>query len=99
VPLPALQSAFDAFYPPGQQWYWRADFLDALPDEAIAAHVQHGTRLPTMQSTMHLYPIDGAVHAVDAHATAFRMRSGLFSQVIVGVDPDPANAAIDQRAG
>ena len=27
LPQPALQSMFDALYPPGLQWYWRADFV------------------------------------------------------------------------
>ena len=34
---PALQSAFDALYPAGEQWYWRADFVNEIPDEAVAA--------------------------------------------------------------
>ncbi len=44
-----------------------------------------------MHSTMHLYPIDGAVHEVDADATAFAQRDANWSMVIAGVDPDPAN--------
>jgi FAD/FMN-containing dehydrogenase len=44
-----------------------------------------------MHSTMHLYPIDGAVHQVGRHDTAFSYREATWSQVIVGVDPDPAN--------
>ena len=36
VPLPAMQSAFDGLYPKGLQWYWKADFVDELSDEAIA---------------------------------------------------------------
>ncbi len=94
VPYPVLQTTFDALYPPGLQWYWRADFVDELPNEAIEAHVRYGTHLPTPLSSMHLYPIDGAVHRVSPDATAFRVRDGMWSQVIVGVDPDPANAAI-----
>jgi FAD/FMN-containing dehydrogenase len=90
MPFPALQSAFDALYTPGMQWYWRGDFVDLLSDEAIAAHVQH-MQVPTMWSTMHLYPIDGAVHDVAEDATAFSYRHSTWSQVIVGVDPDPAN--------
>jgi hypothetical protein len=38
MPLPALQSAFDAFYPPGLQWYWRADFVVDVPDAAVEEH-------------------------------------------------------------
>ena len=94
MPYPALQGAFDALYPPGHQWYWKADHVNELPDEAIAAHVEHAMRLPTMHSTMHLYPIDGAVHRVPQDATAWPNRGSQYAQVIVGVDPDPANADV-----
>jgi FAD/FMN-containing dehydrogenase len=92
MPLPVLQSAFDPLYPKGLQWYWKGDFMGELSDEAIAAHVEHGARLPTMLSSMHLYPIDGAAGRVARDATAFARRDARYSQVIVGVDPDPANA-------
>ena len=41
---------------------------------------------------MHLHPIDGAVSRVAEGATAFAYRDGGWAGVIVGVDPDPANA-------
>jgi FAD/FMN-containing dehydrogenase len=91
MPFPMLQSAFDALYPKGQQWYWRADFVDQLTDEAIAIHLERAAQLPTPQSTMHLYPIDGAAHRVGSGDTAFGYRDARYGQVIVGVDPDPAN--------
>ncbi|MGI8642606.1 MAG: FAD-binding oxidoreductase, partial [Thermomicrobiales bacterium] len=94
MPFPVLQGAFDALLPPGDQWYWRADFVDELSDEAIARHVEHGARMPTMKSTMHLYPIDGAVHRVANHETAFAYRGSKWASVIGGIDPDPANAGI-----
>jgi hypothetical protein len=92
MPLPALQSAFDGVYPPGDQWYWRADFVKEIPDKAIEAHVAHGAALPTWKSTMHLYPIDGAASRVDPGATPWAYREAKWAQVIVGVDPDPKNA-------
>ena len=92
MPFPALQSAFDALYPPGYQWYWKADFVNELSDKAVALHVEHGSRLPTMHSTMHLYPINGAAHRVGRNDTAFSYRDATWAEVIVGVDPDPANA-------
>jgi hypothetical protein len=91
IPYPALQSFFDPIYPPGLQWYWRADFVKELSDEAVALHVQHGSRVPTMHSTMHLYPINGAAHRVGKSDTAFSYRDSNWAEVIVGVDPDPAN--------
>jgi FAD/FMN-containing dehydrogenase len=92
MPLPALQSAFDGLYPHGDQWYWRADFVETIPDAAIAAHVAHAHELPTWKSTMHLYPVDGAAGRVAADATAWGYRNARWAQVIVGVDPDPAKA-------
>ena len=92
MPYPALQGFFDPLYPTGLQWYWRADFVREMPEEAIAQHVEFGERMPAGHSTMHLYPIDGAVHDVGSSDTAFSYRDVLFAEVIVGVDPDPANA-------
>jgi hypothetical protein len=40
---------------------------------------------------MHLYPIDGAAHKVGKNETAFSYREARYSEVIVGVDPDPKN--------
>jgi FAD/FMN-containing dehydrogenase len=91
MPYPVWQSAFDGLYPPGHQWYWRADFVNELTDQAIALHAEHGARMPTMQSSMHMYPIDAAVHRVGRNDTAFSYRESKWAAVIVGVDPDPAN--------
>jgi len=91
VPLPALNSLFDALYPPGLQWYWKADFVKDLPDAAIAEHVKWGGQIPNMFSAMHLYPVNGAAHRVGKTDTAWSYRDAVLSQVIVGVDPDPAN--------
>jgi FAD/FMN-containing dehydrogenase len=91
LPQPALQSMFDALYPPGLQWYWRADFVNELSDEAIAQHLRFGNALPSMHSTMHLYPINGAASRVAKSDTAWNYRDATWAQVMVGVDPDPAN--------
>jgi len=91
MPYNMLTSAFDALYPAGLQWYWRADFFKEITDEAIEIHRDFGERLPTGHSTMHLYPIDGAAARVPSSATAFAYRDGGWAGVIVGVDPDPAN--------
>jgi len=88
IPHPALQSMFDPIYPPGLQWYWRADFVNELTDEAIALHLKYGAALPSMHSTMHLYPIDGAAHRPSKNDTAFSYRGSQWAEVIVAVDPD-----------
>jgi FAD/FMN-containing dehydrogenase len=91
MPHPAMQSAFDELYPPGDQWYWRADFVEEIPDEAVEIHARFGAELPTMKSTMHLYPIDGAAHDVGSSDTPWSYREANWGAVYAGVDPDPAN--------
>lgn len=92
APFPAVQSAFDGLFVPGMQWYWRADNFTKLSDDAISKHVEHGSKLPTMLSTMHLYPVNGAAQRVGKNDTAYSFREALFAEVIVGVDPNPANS-------
>jgi FAD/FMN-containing dehydrogenase len=91
VPYPALQSSFDGLYPPGDQWYWRADFVNEIPDEAIEIHARFAAGMPSMKSTMHMYPIDGATHDTDSDATAWGYRDATWGSVFAGVDPDPVN--------
>ena len=91
LPHPALQSMFDPIYPPGLQWYWRADFMNDLSDAMIEQHARFGPMLPSMHSTMHLYPINGAAARVGKNDTAWNYRGAMFAQVMVGVDPDQAN--------
>jgi FAD/FMN-containing dehydrogenase len=94
MPFSMLQGAFDALNPPGLQHYWRADFFNEISDAAIDVHVKYGERLPTGLSAMHLHPIDGAASRVPEDATAFAYRDGGWAGVVLGVDPDPANAAL-----
>jgi FAD/FMN-containing dehydrogenase len=90
MPYPALNSAFDALVPPGLQHYWKANFVTELTDEAIAAHLEHGPKVPVVNSTVHIYPINGACHRVAPDATAFAYRDANFATVIAGMWPDPA---------
>jgi FAD/FMN-containing dehydrogenase len=90
MPYPALNSAFDALYPwGGLQHYWKASFVNELTDEAIATHLKHGPKVPVVNSTVHIYPINGACHRVGSDATAFAYRDATFATVIAGMWPDP----------
>lgn len=91
IPFPVLQSMFDVLYPPGLQWYWKADFVNKLSDEAIALHREHGSKLPTMLSTTHLYPINGKAQKTAKSDTAWSYREAMWAEVIVGVDSNPVN--------
>ena len=96
MPYPALNSAFDALVPPGLHHYWKANFVTELTDDAIAAHLKHGPKLPAVNSTMHIYPINGACHRVAPDATAFAYRDATFATVIAGMWP---RTQVDDEAG
>ena len=91
LPVPIINSLFDALMPPGLNWYWKADFVNELNDEAIAQHLKYGPDMPTMLSTMHLYPINGAASRISNETTAWNFRGATWAMVIAGIDPDPAN--------
>jgi FAD/FMN-containing dehydrogenase len=90
MPYPALNSAFDDLVPAGLQHYWKANFVKELTDEAIEAHLEHGPKVPAVNSTVHIYPINGACHRVAPDATAFAYRDATFAMVIAGMWPDAA---------
>ena len=91
MPYPALNSAFDALVPPGLQHYWKANFVTELTDDAISAHLEHGPKVPVVNSTVHIYPINGAAQRVASDSTAFAYRDATFATVIAGMWPDPAD--------
>jgi FAD/FMN-containing dehydrogenase len=93
LPYPALNGAFDALYPKGLRTYWKGAFVKDLPDAAIAAHVEHGSQVPEVTCTMHLYPINGAVNRVGPNDTAFAYRDCTYGMVLLAGWTDPANDA------
>jgi FAD binding domain-containing protein/berberine-like enzyme len=92
MPMPAINGMFDPFFPKGLQWYWKGDFVQSLPDEAIDRHIALAAEAPSELSLMHLYPIDGAVHRVGRGDTAWNARGATWSMVIAGIDPNPQQA-------
>jgi len=94
MPHPVIQGMFDALFVPGMQWYWSADFVKEISDKAIDAHIEFADKMPPGFSTMHLYPINGAAAKVGKNDTPWAYRDAVWAQVMVGVDPDPANKEV-----
>ena len=93
MPYYVMNGLFDGLVPPGLQHYWKASFATELTDGAIAAHAEFGPRVPVVNSTMHIYPINGACHRVASDATAFAYREAKFATVVAGMWPNPADNA------
>jgi len=90
MPYPAINSMFDGLVPSGLQHYWKAVFVRDLTEGAIEAHMKFGPKVPAVNSTVHIYPINGAVQDVAPDATAFGHRDAKYATVIAGMWPDPA---------
>jgi FAD/FMN-containing dehydrogenase len=91
MPYPALNALFDDLLSAGLQHYGKTVFSPQLDAETIGVHTEHGPRVPALQSTVHIYPINGACHDVAADATAFAYRDAKYATVIAGMWPDAAD--------
>ena len=92
MPYPVLQSAFDALLPPGDQWYWRADFIGRSPTRRWSC--TPGTERPCPRcSRPCTCTRSTAPPTAPAADTAFSYRDATWAMVVAGVDHDPAKAA------
>ena len=82
---------------PGCSGTGRSTSSKRSPTRPLSVHRRYGETIPTDLSTMHMYPIGGAVSRVAEDATAFAYRNGGWTGVIAGIDPDPANLAAARR--
>ncbi len=89
LPFPALQSLFDPLLPPGLQHYWKADYVNEITDAMIDIHVRYGPKVPTVQSTMHIYPVNGAPQKLGSGETAYAFRKANFVHVIPAMYTNP----------
>ncbi|MBI3947460.1 MAG: FAD-binding oxidoreductase [Armatimonadetes bacterium] len=91
MPYPTLQSTFDSLVPPGLYNYWKSDFMSDLSDEALEVLSRYGPQVPTYQSNLHVYPLNGAVQRVGKEETAFNYRDVQFVVDIAAVYEDPGD--------
>ena len=88
IPVPALQTMFDPLYPPGLQWYWKADFVKDINEISVDLHAKYGSEMPTPLCTMHMYPVNGAASRIGKNDTAWNYRDANYALVIVGISED-----------
>lgn len=91
IPYATLQSSFDAGAPDGGRYYWKAQYLNELTDEAIDTLVAGVDPLPGAYSNVFLEPLGGAVSRVDPTATAFPHRGVKFGLGISSGWESPAD--------
>ena len=91
MPYVALQQLLDPMAPKGMQNYWTADFLAALPDEAIDVLVEKATKPVSTMTQIILVPGGGAIARVPEDASAFGERHAPFNLHFLSMWADPAD--------
>ena len=61
MPYVALQAMLDGGAPKGLRNYFRGGFVDDLDDQVIDVALDHGARMPSPMSQIHLHQMGGAV--------------------------------------
>ncbi|CAA9531211.1 MAG: FAD linked oxidase domain protein [uncultured Solirubrobacteraceae bacterium] len=85
------QCALDPFFPPGLRYYWKALYLDGLPDAAIAQTVDWTARRESERTLVVIRHLGGATARVGVEETAFGDRSSEFMLSIDATWDDPAD--------
>jgi FAD/FMN-containing dehydrogenase len=92
-PYLAHQAMFDAAYPHGRHYYWKAWKLPPLTDAAIDVIVEQGSAITSPLSAIPIFTLGGAVARVDDDATAYTGRSAAHDINFVASwlpdDPEP----------
>ena len=84
MPYPEVNTFFDDLLPKGLRHYWKATAFSEFSEGAIAAHLEHGVRVPTLEGGNFIFSTDGACHDVGEDETAFANRSARFSAALTG---------------
>ena len=103
TPYRGVQSGFDEFFPRDTlHAYWKSQYLEALPDDAIETIARHALGRPAPLTVVNTFHMGGAIADVDPEATAFAERTAPYMVSIDGMWPDraatPANIGWVRRA-
>lgn len=89
MPYASLQSMVDAGNPSGMQNYWKAGFLNELPDAAIDALAGQARRCTSPLSQLLLLPMGGAIARVPEEATPLGNRGSAYNFHAISMWADP----------
>jgi FAD/FMN-containing dehydrogenase len=78
VPYLQIQSANDSVFPCGGRYFWKAQFLSELADDAIDTLLAGYAKSPAVASLLVLQHVGGAIAHVPKSATAYVNRSALY---------------------
>jgi FAD/FMN-containing dehydrogenase len=90
VPYLHIQSAADSIFPRGRRYYWKAQFLRELTDEAIDTMIARYATAPGM-SLFVLQHVGGAIARVPVSETPYVNRDALYDCFPISIWDNPAD--------
>jgi len=87
-----LQSMFDPGQPKGWNYYWKAENLAELTDDAIDTIISHTSKFTSPTTLVALFQMRGAVSHVDENDTAYSHRDAAIALNINASWTDPSEA-------
>jgi hypothetical protein len=90
MPYPALQRMLDGSAPPGRRNYFRGGYAPELSNDLIDVVLDHGARMPSPMSAIHLHQMGGAVGRLGPAGTAFSGRTAAYTYNLISTWTDPA---------
>jgi FAD/FMN-containing dehydrogenase len=94
MPYPALQGMLDGGAPKGLRNYFRGGYAADLGDDFIDAVLEHGARMPSPMSALHMHQMGGAVARVATDASAFSGRAAGYTYNVVSTWMEPGEDAM-----
>jgi hypothetical protein len=93
-PYVAMQQALDEDYPRHElRYYWKSQYMNSLPDEAMEKILLRAESAPSDLSTIDIWQLGGEISRHDPSATAFGDRSAPF---IFNIESNWISAEYDQ---
>lgn len=94
MPFPTMQSLLGPSFPDGNHNYWKSTLQRELPDDAIAAIVEHANRMSSALSFVVVEHYGGAAGRVPKNATAFPHRDLPWDILFIAQWVDPAETNV-----
>jgi Berberine and berberine like len=89
-PFTAHQQLLDSGQPFGRRYYWKSEYLDALPAAADATIIEHARAITSPHSAMLVMHLGGAAARAPEDATAVGNRRAEFVFNVQGAREEPA---------
>lgn len=92
MPYLVLQTMLDDLFPRGRQYYWKANLIGQIGDDAIDTMIDFFGDVPSPFTGVGFQQLGNAANRVDPDATAFSHRDALYDFLMLSGWEDPSEA-------